>query len=213
MRLLEEVSSEDLAKMSSLGYFLGSFDPIHDGHVKVVDLVLQRNLCEYVLVYCVNGLGNYKKRSDFVERTKACESALAQRANAIVSYMNLIQIQRKLTIVEDGVAKLRFPGLKITAIIGSDVALNLETENPDAEIEKLRQMRQQDYMRGVPVNESCYDSSACASFLRASDVIIALRDDHQTANMPKTVCGLNVTAIIDTEDRRFQSSSAIRLKK
>lgn len=196
MFLLEEISNIP----KNFGYFLGSFDPIHEGHIKVVDLVLQEKLCDYVMIYCVNGLGNYKKRSDFTKRTKFCEQKFANYNNVIITYMNPLQIQKKLFGKD----------IKITSIIGSDVALNLETKNENEKIEELRQQRQKDYMRGLAVNNENYDSSVCASFLPASNVIIALRNNHQANEMPKKVCGLKVVAIVDTCEHRFKSSSSLR---
>lgn len=211
MNILEEINDENLSKIKCLGYFLGSFDPIHNGHIRVVDLILKNNFCDSVMVYCVNGTGTYKNRSDFIERTDACASTFANRKNVIISYLKPYQIQKKCTIINGELAKIKYKNLKITSIIGSDIALGLEIKSEDKKLEKTRILRQFDYMRGhVVIDDKNYDSSVCATFLPATDIIVALRNNHQINDIPKTICGINVRAIIDTQDQRYIASSFIK---
>jgi phosphopantetheine adenylyltransferase len=210
MILLEEIGDTQLSKISRLGYFLGSFDPLHNGHREVVNIVLDKKLCDAVFIYCVRGESSYKHRSDFFLRTKRCEEAFSGIKNTIVSYLSPIEIQQKLTICKHGRAKIKFDSLKISGIIGSDIAINLETENKNTKIEKIRLQRQKDYMEGIIIDNSSGDSVLCVTSLPASDFIVALRENHKQNDIAHTVCGREVRSIIDVEQHRYASSSRIR---
>ena len=70
MFVLEKMNDNQLKSHRKWGFFLGSFDPIHEGHISVIEKILFENLCDYILVYCVNGCSSYKNRSDFWTRSQ-----------------------------------------------------------------------------------------------------------------------------------------------
>jgi len=208
MAVLEKISDIELGKIHTLGYFLGSFDPLHQGHIEVVEIILKEKLCDCVFVYCVNGQGTYKQRSDFIERTKMCEFHFGNRKNVLISYMNPIEIQKKLVYEKGGLSFPKFVK-KITGIFGSDIAIKLERPNKDENLEKIRMQRQKDFMRGYILSDDS-DSISCSICLPAADFIVALRNNNSSDEIPDTVCDRKVRAIINTNKHRFVSSSKIR---
>lgn len=212
MTLLEKMSDLELSQIKKFGYFLGSFDPLHKGHITVVDTILNNNICDVVMVYCVNGKSTYKQRSDFYLRTAACEKTFLQTPNVIISYMNPLQIQKKLTVNVGKFVKYKFDKMKISCIIGSDIVINLEFKNRNENLEAIRLKRQKDYMSGQVISDYS-DSLVCVTGLPADDFIVALRRNHKKNDIPTVICGRTVSSIIDTNKYRFVSSSLIRAKK
>jgi hypothetical protein len=209
MAILEKIDDIKLQSISRLGYFLGSFDPLHLGHIEVVKIILNNNLCDAIFIYCVRGKSSYKKRSDFFSRTKLCEDFFGNQENVIVSYLTTKEIQQRFTIFQNGLGILKFEKMSITGIIGSDIAIALEHHNENEELEKARILRQKDFMRGYIISDDS-DSVSCSIALPASDFIVALRNDHAICYIPETICTRKVRAIVDMHRFRFISSSMLR---
>ncbi len=215
MTFLEKMTENDLASIKNLGYFLGSFDPLHTGHTEVIKIILRKKLCDAVFVYCVQGKSSWKHRSDFHSRTQLCELKLANTEGVILSYLSPIEVQKYLTTAtqlpkNNNKCHLVSRFSRITAIIGADVACDLEHPNKNSKIEKIRQQRQNDFMMGIPLSESFCDSIACSIALPADDFIVALRENYNISDIPTSVCKRKVRAIIDTGTYRNISSSKIK---
>ncbi len=211
MTFLEKMTDEELLHIKKLGYFLGSFDPLHLGHIEVIQIILDQKLCDAVFVYCVQGESSWKQRSDFFQRTKFCESALGDTNNVILSYLPPQKVQQKLTIQEESKVKSKFSRY-ITGIIGADIACNLECKNENPSTEELRQARKNDFMQGIFLDVNFNDSIACSIMLPADDFIVALRKNYEIEDIPIIVCKRKVRAIIDTKEYRHLSSSEINKK-
>lgn len=209
MAILEKISDTELEKIQILGYYPGSFDPLHQGHMEVVEIILKEKLCDYIFIYCVNGKSSYKQRSDFVERTKICESHFGNRKEVLISYMSPVEVQQKLTYEKNGSAVSKF-AKKITGIVGSDIAIRLEQKDKDKKLEKIRTQLQKDFMNGYIIKSKDFDSISCSTCLPAIDFIAALRNNDSADGIPHTICNRKVRAIIDTKQFRFISSSDIR---
>lgn len=209
MTFLEKMTDKELASIKRLGYFLGSFDPLHLGHIEVVRVILDKKLCDAVFVYCVQGKSFWKQRSDFFQRTRFCEYKFCNmNNNVILSYLSPQEIQQKLTIRKKNRVKSKF--FQITGIIGADIACNLENKNENPSMEKLRQARQVDFMQGIFLDTNFNDSIACSISLPADDFIIALRKDYKIEDIPNVVCKRKVRALIDTNKYRHLASSEIK---
>lgn len=210
MTFLEKMTDKDLAGIKNLGYFLGSFDPLHAGHIEVIRIILCKKLCDAVFVYCVQGESSWKLRSDFHCRTQLCESKLANAEGVILSYLSPFKIQKCLTVQADNSSYVTSKFSQMTAIIGADIACDLQYRSENPEIEKMRQQRQKDFMMGIPLSKSFHDSIACSIALPADNFIVALRENYDIADIPTSVCGRNVRAVIDTGAYRGISSSKIK---
>ena len=178
MTFLEKMTDEELLHIKKLGYFLGSFDHLHLGHIEVIRIILDKKLCDAVFVYCVQGKSSWKQRSDFFQRTNFCESALGDINNVILSYLPPQKVQQLLTIQEGSKVKSKYSH-HITGIIGADIACNLECKNENPSIEELRQARQNDFMQGIFLDANSNDSIACSIMLPVDDFIVALRKDYE----------------------------------
>lgn len=208
MIFLENITDERLSHIKRLGYFLGSFDPLHLGHIETLKIILNRKFCDAVLVYCVRGKSSWKQRSNFFKRTRFCENALCEMEGIILSYLSPLKIQQKLTVRTKNTVKSKF--FPITGIIGADIAYDLERENKNPAVEKLRQLRQKDFMRGVPLSADFNDSVSCSIAIPVDDFIVALREGYRYEDIPPNICGRKIRAIVDTNEYRGLSSSAIR---
>ena len=49
MTFLEKMTDEELLHIKKLGYFLGSFDPMHLGHIEVIRIILEKEL--FILIW------------------------------------------------------------------------------------------------------------------------------------------------------------------
>jgi hypothetical protein len=211
MNVLEEMSDLQLSKIGRLGFYPGSFDPLHDGHLAVVRTVLAQKLCDAVFICCINGYGFYKQRSDFEKRTKACFAAFANEKNVILSRLSAVDIQEKMTLPQDDeTVTLKFRNMTVTGIMGSDVAYALENPSENEALEKSRRQRQEDFMRGHIIIDTESSVSYITS-LPASDFIVACRGDHTPANIPAKICGRRIRAFIDIGKFRYASSSKIKI--
>lgn len=208
MAVLEIISDAELKKIHTLGYYPGSFDPLHQGHMEVIKIILKEKLCDYIFIYCVNGTGSYKQRSNFFERTKICESYFGSSENVLISYMSPVEIQQKLTYEKNGLAVSKF-AKKITGIIGSDIATKLEEKSKNEKLEKIRIERQKDFMQGCIVSDDV-NSIFCSTCLPAIDFIVALRNNDSINEVSGAICDRKVRAVIDTKKFRFISSSRIK---
>ena len=210
MRIFEKYVENPEQLSGRLGYFLGSFDPLHEGHVSVVEKIFSEQLCENILVYCVNGHGTYKNRSDFRHRTDFCAEKFRDFDKVTVSYLSPQELQKKLAVeVEENHIKIS-DSLQISAIIGSDIVKNLYRVNENPEIELSRRFLLKNYMSGLIIPENFRESIACAIALPANDFIVALREDDRFEDIPSEICGKKVRAVIEVTETRRISSSKIR---
>ena len=203
MFILEKIGNDQLKFLGKLGFFLGSFDPIHEGHISVVEEIISENLCDYILVYCVNGRSSYKNRSDFQKRTALCEQKFSKFDNVIISYLSPFELQKKIGIIQNKISN-------ITAILGSDIAIGLENVNPNPEIEKSRKFLQKNFMRGIKIDKNFDDSLACSIILSADNFIVALRENLEKNDIPSTICERNISHIIEIPATKEISSTKIR---
>src|SRR6266404_6119942 len=62
--LIQNKTLESCLQNKKVGYFLGSFDPVHKAHEAIIQSPLEQGLCDYVIAYPVWGGDIYKVRSD-----------------------------------------------------------------------------------------------------------------------------------------------------
>ncbi|MDN3507105.1 MAG: adenylyltransferase/cytidyltransferase family protein [Simkaniaceae bacterium] len=147
-----------------IGYYTGSFDPIHLGHQHVIDAALRNGYVDYVLVYPVPGGDNFKNRSELALRQKMLASIYQDNPKVFVTYWTPKELQNRFSQVTDNV--------EIIGIIGSDVVTE-KLMGPDAILSaKYRKV----FMMGHPLEEKhFYDSVGAIVALKASSFVVALR--------------------------------------
>jgi cytidyltransferase-like protein len=174
---------------STLGYYIGSFDPIHLGHQNVIDQALESGLVDYVLIYPVPGGDQFKNRSSLAVRQKLIGSVYQDHPKVLISYWTPKELQDKFTYFA--------ADLDIIGIIGSDVV----TENlmgPDKELsEKYRSV----FMRGIPLKEKHYqDTVGALMALKADSFLVALRGDVDLSHLEDQIYDRSIRAFIKSQN-------------
>lgn len=181
---------------SRLGYYIGSFDPIHLGHQNVVDQVLESGQVDYVLIYPVPGGDQFKNRSNRALRQKLIASVYQDHPKVLITDWVPKELQSKFN--------LSAAELDIIGIIGSDVV----TENlmgPDKELsEKYRSV----FMRGLPLKEKhYYDTVGALMALKADSFLVALRGEVDLSYLKDRIYDRPIRAFIKTKNN---SSTEVR---
>ena len=149
---------EDLVKNGKLGstlsqkkigYYIGSFDPLHLGHESVVNQILEQNLCDYVLIYPAWGGDEYKNRTDVQIRLDMIFAAFKEHPKVIVTKLTPGALQGALMKSDESLVagkpsvKTTLVGTEYIGIIGSDTALETSKD-----LKKLSV-----FMRGIKMPE------------------------------------------------------------
>lgn len=104
--LVKDGKLESTLSQKKIGYYIGSFDPLHLGHEDVVNQILEQNLCDYVLIYPAWGGDEYKNRTDVKIRLEMLFAAFQKHpidyllCHADMHGWNLIVDKESLYIVD-----------------------------------------------------------------------------------------------------------------
>jgi cytidyltransferase-like protein len=152
----EELNDDfDLSRLKGLklGYYIGSFDPIHLGHQHVIEEALKSEHVDYVLIYPAPGGDQFKNRTDLTLRQKMIASIYHEHPKVLLTYWTPKKLQDKFTpFVND---------IDVVGILGSDVVTET-LMGPDKELsEKYRSV----FMRGLPLKEKHYEDTVGALWL------------------------------------------------
>ena len=150
-------------KGKRVGYYTGSFDPIHLGHQHLIISALTNDHVDYVLVYPVPGGDKLKSRLDFKTRLEMIATIFKDHPQVLYTKWTPKQIQ-------DRFAKYRNT-IEIVGIIGSDVVDRLIAD--DATIEKYREA----CMPGRKLKPKHYnDTTGAITALKPDAFIVGLRE-------------------------------------
>lgn len=148
-----------------IGYYTGSFDPIHLSHQCVIEAALRNGYVDYILVYPAPGGDSFKNRSELGFRQKMIASIYQDNPQVFVTYWTPKELQDRFSKVVDDV--------EVIGIIGSDVVTE-KLMGPD---ELLSTKYRRIFMRGVPLEEKhFYDTVGAIIALKAGSFVVALRD-------------------------------------
>lgn len=110
--------------------FGGTFDPLHFGHVKLVDIILQRGLAEHVVflpAYRPPHKDDKSDRTAFEIRLEMLRNYLKQSKNCSVSDFEARNKEKSYTFNTMTDLKSKYPNHEFSWIIGSDSLLQLHT--------------------------------------------------------------------------------------
>lgn len=151
--VLEDLSAAGNLELTlsrkKIGYYIGSFDPLHLGHEAVVDQIIKQNLCDYVLVCPAWGGDTYKNRTPVHIRTEMLFAAFADHPRVLVTKLAPGALQNILTMCGDDLVagnpsvKTAFPGAEYIGVIGSDTALDTSKDPKKLSV----------FMRGMQIPE------------------------------------------------------------
>lgn len=147
--LIKKGALEQTLSGKKIGYYIGSFDPLHLGHEAVVRKILDQGLCDYILLYPAWGGDEYKNRTDIKVRIEMLMSPFKGHPKIIVTALNPADLQEALMqeveflIAGKSSVQSRIPGTEYIGVIGSDVALNTSKD-----LKKLSL-----FMKGIKIPE------------------------------------------------------------
>ncbi len=176
-------------KGTKIGYYVGSFDPIHLGHQNVIEQALKSEHVDYVLINPVPGGDNYKNRSSLAIRLEMIASVYAGHPKVLLTYWTPKELQDKFS--------QHLEELAVVGIIGSDVVTD-SLLGPDKMIsEKYRSV----FMRGIPLNEKHFtDTIGVLMALKANSFLVALRGDIDLGYLEDKICDRSILGFIFSND-------------
>jgi len=166
----------------NIGYYIGSFDPLHLGHQEVAREALKSGFCDYVLIVPAWGGDSYKKRVDVSYRLKMIAAAFKNHPRILTTALSPQDSQKILTCdsetlvmgkpaVRPSLAQTKFIG-----IIGSDVALEMGLSRKESDQEHERQKKAKAFMRGIKIPKThSKDTIGGIIALPVESFLVALR--------------------------------------
>ncbi len=163
---LEDIPLEQLTG-KKIGYYIGSFDPLHRGHQAVIDHALKQ--LDYVILYPVPGGDTYKNRADFSVRQQMMEAVYKLDPRVILTRLTPAGIQERF--------KTLIGKVEIVGIVGSD-NVNDQLNSPDKD--KISAM----FMRGtaIPAKHAGTTFGALMA-LPATSFIVNLRNEDDLTHL------------------------------
>lgn len=206
--LLSKGALETTLSNKKVGYYVGSFDPLHLGHEDVANLPIQMEVCDYVLIYPAWGGDNYKKRVDIKLRHEMVFSAFANHPQVIVTKLSPQDMQRQFTTISSrtspegkALVDVSIPGLEFIGIIGSDTALAYH-EKP----ETVRAL-----MTGLQITDKHYNHTVGGLMaLPAKSFIVAMRTSDDITPLDNRIIDRPIIAVITSEKEQGLSSTGIK---
>lgn len=109
-----------------IGIYCGSFDPIHNGHVKIIKTILKENIVDKIFIMPTDDYWNKKINLSFEERKKAISISLKRRVNKnkYIIEEELSKYQYTYLIFRD--LKKTYPKDEFYLIMGGDNVLNFD---------------------------------------------------------------------------------------
>lgn len=109
-----------------IGVYCGSFDPIHNGHVKIIKTILKENIVDKIFIVPTDDYWNKKINLSFEERKKAISISLKRRVNKnkYIIEEELSKYQYTYLIFRD--LKKIYPKDEFYLIMGGDNVLNFD---------------------------------------------------------------------------------------
>lgn len=195
--VLEELTANNTLQTTlqnkKVGYFVGSFDPLHKAHEAIVDTVLNKNLCDYIILHPVWGGDIYKVRSDIAIRLKMLFAVYKDHPKVIVSTFAPKMLQDALLPT--------FATNTFIGILGSDTALYL-APNPETSVV---------YMTGLKIAEEYYEHTwgSCMA-VPVSSFIVAERAGDDISHLQGMLRERPIIATFGMDDKRSISSTALK---
>lgn len=127
-----------------VGLYGGTFDPIHNGHVHVIEQLIGRNIVDRLLVVPASQprLREHEPKATGAQRRQMCQLAINSLASEIKSKVevNPIEILRQgpsYTIDTVEAVAQTYPDDSIIVVVGTDAYTNIDQWHRAAELKKM----------------------------------------------------------------------------
>lgn len=216
--LIASNSLTETLEGKKLGYYTGSFDPVHGGHEAFAKGVIESGLCDYVLVVPAWGGDEIKSRVSVSFRLDMLFALFAGDPQVIVTRLSPLNIQRALTkeFPDDTIrgyptVRPRAKNLTLFGLIGSDTALNLGIPTDNKQTEALRKKHLQVFMRGVSIPEK-YAQATIGSImaLPVSQFIVGLRNGDDLEVLDGRVGDRLIASVYQHRCTDYASSTLVK---
>jgi nicotinic acid mononucleotide adenylyltransferase len=201
--IIQNGSLETTLKDKKIGYFVGSFDPVHKAHEALAESPLNQGLCDFVIVYPAWGCDQYKVRSDIHLRLDMLFSLFKNHPKIIVTRLTPEKLQQALTKKIDGKENRTpaFEGTSFIGILGADTALYLAT-NPETSVV---------YMTGLEIPEKYHTHTwgSCMA-LPVDSFIVALREGSDISSLAGKLRERPIITTFEHEKTRTISSTDLK---
>ena len=127
-----------------VGLYGGTFDPIHNGHVHVIEQLIGRNIVDRLLVVPAGQprLREHEPKATGAERRQMCQLAINSLAPEIKSKVevNPIEVLREgpsYTIDTVEAVAQTYPDDSIVVVVGTDAYTNIDQWHRAADLKKM----------------------------------------------------------------------------
>lgn len=204
--VLEDLVSQDklvsILSNKKVGYYIGSFDPLHLGHEELARAPIEKGFCDYVIVYPSWGNDTYKKRIALEDRLKMLFSVFEKHPWVIVTKLSPRRLQDTLTVSTHGdKTEAAFPGTEFIGIIGSDIAIEV---NSNQEV-------LQRFMRGIRIPDKWAEHTIGGNMvLPVSRFIVSIRNGEDISALNGKLSDRTIMATIQNEKASTISSTTVK---
>lgn len=119
-----------------IAIFGGSFNPIHNGHLKLLKYVLDNKIADKVILIPCGKHSFDKNLAPTEKRLEMCKIAVSEIKNIEVSDIELNKKEKSYTINTLREIKKQYPNYEINLIIGSDILPDLDKWHKFEELKK-----------------------------------------------------------------------------
>ena len=186
----------------TLGYYIGSFDPLHKGHENFVTQALESGACDYVLIYPVWGGDDFKERTDIEARLEMLFKTYENHPHVLVTRLTPGEMQSLLTSPIPSADKkkfvqLRIKGLRIVGMVGSDTALGIPHHPKKEKV----------FMKGMalPDNYTAHTVGVIIA-LPADSFVISRRKSQDLQVLGATLSGRPITDVFENTHPTLSST-------
>lgn len=215
---LQALVLEDIEKSETListfqakriGYYIGSFDPLHKGHEAIARQVIDEGYCDYVIIVPAWGTTDQNKsRSNTELRLDMLFASFADDPHIIVTRKNPLQLQQALTedapertVLGKSTVKTIIPDARFVGVVGSDVVIETAKSERKCAV----------FMEGIKIGNSHKDTSVgTALALPVEEFIVSVRDEDDLLPFEGKFCNRPIIKEIRTP---FHDLSATRIRQ
>jgi nicotinate-nucleotide adenylyltransferase len=114
-------------KIRKIGVFGGTFDPVHEGHIGIADLVLERGIVDRIIfVPALNPPHKNATQASFADRVAMLDRALAGRGNMAVSTIEKMRSGPSYTLHTIQALQDQYPDARLVFLMGADSLLDFQ---------------------------------------------------------------------------------------